>query len=123
MREEILTMKHIVSDSVVPFDFMGLLIRELTPHELKTASIAEIEVAPSARHERARSTKCDKLYICMQGEVSFRVGTQDVLMHPTDLLVILRNEWFDYSNVTDKLTKLILIHVPPFDLDSEEFEH
>jgi mannose-6-phosphate isomerase-like protein (cupin superfamily) len=106
---------------VLPFDFAGLQIRELTPQELLSASVAEIEVVPGVKHERARSRRSDKLYICIEGEVSFRVENESVSLTPRDLLLIRKGEWFDYRNACGQIARLLLIHVPPFDLRSEEF--
>lgn len=114
-------MSHIVYRNIIPFDFRGLQIRELAPKELKSVSVAEIQVPPGARHETARSTKCDKLYIGVEGTVLFRVENRASRLEPGDLLLIRKNEWFDYGNDGDKTAKVILIHVPPFDLECEEF--
>ena len=112
---------HVAYKSVVPFDFKGLQIRELTPEDLPSASFAEIEVAPGIKHDRARSTKCDKMYLCLEGRPLFRVESGEVRLGPRDLLLIRKNEWFEYHNDDDKIVRLLLIHIPPFDLESEEF--
>ena len=59
-------MTHVRYNAVVSFDFQGLQIRELTPAQLQSASVAEIEVAPGAKHETARSMHSDKLYLCTE---------------------------------------------------------
>ena len=69
-------MVHRPIQNIDPFDYGGLQIRELTPAGLDSVSVAEIEVAPGAHHPRARSTKCDKIYICARGTVSFWVEGQ-----------------------------------------------
>ena len=77
-------MQHVSYKSIVPFDFQGLQIRELTPGGLQTASDAEIEVAADVRHRRARSTRSDKLYLCAGGTVSFRVEDTDIQLEATE---------------------------------------
>jgi mannose-6-phosphate isomerase-like protein (cupin superfamily) len=112
---------HVKCEDVVPFDFAGLQIRELTPGGLQSASVAEIGVVPGAKHLTARSTRSDKLYLCMEGKVSFRVENEPLSLEPRDLLLIRKGEWFDYRNECGEIARLVLIHIPPFDLASEEF--
>ena len=91
-------MEHLSSNDVKPFYFGGHKILELTLRDLSEASISEIEVAPGCSHQRARSIKSDKIYFCLQGAVSFQVEGQDVPLESRDLLLIPKNEWFDYRN-------------------------
>ncbi len=116
-------MSHIVYRNVTPFNFMGLQIRELTPDGLVSASVAEVEIAPGAKHETARSTRSDKLYVCIEGGISFRIEGRDIKLAPRDLLLIRRGEWFNYHNESDTVSRVILIHIPPFDPESEEFRN
>ena len=90
-------MTHISYRNVTPFNFMGLQIRELTPDGLVSASVAEVEIAPGAKHETARSTRSDKLYVCIEGGISFRIEERDIKLELRDLLLIRRGEWFSYS--------------------------
>ena len=108
-------------ESVVPFDFEGLNIRELTPKELETASIAAIDVPPGAAHRTARSSRSDKLYVCLEGIISFIVQDREITLAPRDVLHVPTHEWFSYHNAGTELVRLLLIHVPSFDLASEEF--
>ncbi len=116
-------MSHISYRNVIPFDFMGLQIRELTPDGLVSASVAEVEIAPGARHETARSMRSDKVYVCIEGGISFRVEEKDVKLEPGDVLLIRRGEWFSYHNEKDTVSRVMLIHIPPFDPESEEFRN
>ncbi len=114
-------MSHVMYRSIVPFDFYGLQIRELTPDSLKTASVAEIEIVPGAKHDTARSIKSDKIYICTEGKVRFIVDKKPVVLKPTDLLFIEKGKWFSYSSGSTKTSRVILIHIPPFDGENEQF--
>ena len=116
-------MSHISYRNVTPFNFMGLQIRELTPDGLLSASVAEVEIAPGAKHEMARSIRSDKLYVCIEGSISFRIEERDIKLEPRDLLLIRRGEWFNYHNESGAVSRVILIHIPPFDLESEEFRN
>jgi mannose-6-phosphate isomerase-like protein (cupin superfamily) len=108
-------------DSATPFDFDGLCIRELTPGSLESASIATIDVPSGARHRTARSSKSEKLYVCLEGFISFVVQNRETTLGPLDVLHIPTHEWFSYFNESGKPAKLLLIHIPPFDLASEQF--
>ncbi len=114
-------MEYVSGKDVNPFDFDGLKIRELTPGGLSEASIAEIEVAPGSSHQKARSSKSDKIYFCLDGEVSFWVEGRDVALGTKDLLLIRKNEWFDYRNGQQETARLLLIHIPPIEIEAEEF--
>lgn len=114
-------MRHTKYTDIRPFDFNGLQIADLTPGALNVASVAEITVPAGVRHGRARSTKCDKIYVCIEGELSFEVEDVCTKLVPTDTLFIRKNECFDYHNSSDYLAKLLLIHIPPFDLECEQF--
>ena len=115
-------MTHIRYPEAEPFDFRGLTIRELTPKGLDTASFAEIEVPPGASHQTARSIRSDKVYYCTQGTVLFRVAGREIKLEAGDLLLIPKGDWFSYRNDTDQTARLFLVHIPPFDLEHEEFQ-
>ena len=114
-------MDFVRSGSVIPFDFAGLQIRDLTSNSLPSASVAQIEVAPGAAHPKAKSTRSDKLYFCVEGTVIFACDGKCVPLEPMDLLVVRKNEWFEYHNESTRAAKLLLVHVTPFDLESEIF--
>jgi mannose-6-phosphate isomerase-like protein (cupin superfamily) len=114
-------MTHTRYTAVTPFQFESLLVRELTPDGLSSASIAEITVPSGTGHRRARSAKCDKLYACLTGEILFWLDGREVRLLPHDVLSIPRNHWFAYRNDHSGDARLLLMHVPPFDLAAEEF--
>jgi mannose-6-phosphate isomerase-like protein (cupin superfamily) len=55
------------------------------------------------------------------GLVEFEVGQIVYWLAQGDLLIIPKGEWFDYRNGGTELVTLLVIHVPPFRLDAEEF--
>ncbi len=118
---ESLIFMRTVFNNALPFDFDGLSIRELTPASLQTASIATIDVPVGARHRTARSSRSDKVYVCLEGLVSFVVQDREVSLGTLDVLHVATSEWFSYSNESGKPARLLLVHVPPFSLASEEF--
>jgi quercetin dioxygenase-like cupin family protein len=107
--------------SITPFTFGDLQIRELTLAGLTTASVAEITVPPAAAHPRARSSKCTKLYTCLDGCINFEVGEEQIELAIGDVLFIPINAWFSYRNATTAPAHLLLMHIPPFDMSCEEF--
>lgn len=113
-------MQTVYSDTL-PFDFGGLSIRELTPASLNSASVATIDVPAGARHRTARSSGSDKLYVCLEGLISFVVQDRELTLGKRDVLHVATSEWFSYSNESGKPARLLLVHIPPFELASEEF--
>ena len=114
-------MIHSRLQNVTPFDFAGLLIRDPDLASIASASVAHIEVAPGVSHPKAKSTVSDKIYICIDGSLVFTVGDTRIEIQPIDLLVIQKEEWFEYKNVGSDTATVLLIHVPPFDLGGEVF--
>jgi len=114
-------MFHVRHAEISPFDFHGLQITDLTPLDFTAASVAQITVAPGVAHATARSSRSDKLYVCTKGWVEFAVVNIPVTLKMGDLLVIPKNTWFSYRNATGNEARLLLVHVPGFDLDAEEF--
>jgi mannose-6-phosphate isomerase-like protein (cupin superfamily) len=61
-----------IRGAVLPvIDFGGLLIRDYTADLGLSSSVASIEVPVGARHALAFSTKCDKYYVVLDGEIDF----------------------------------------------------
>ena len=115
-------MDYVKLRNVTPLDFRGLAIRDAALASLSSASVALIDVPPGASHPRAKSTESDKLYVCVSGALAFTVDGARIEMEPTDLLVIPKGEWFEYENQGDAAATLLLVHVPPFNLESEVFD-
>ncbi len=109
--------------NAVSFDFEGLKLKELGPAGLDFASIAEIEVPCRTQHRKAHSTTCNKLYVCLEGQIRFSLNDEESILDPKDVLFIPKGEWFSYRNSSESTSaRLLLIHVPPFNLEKEEFE-
>jgi mannose-6-phosphate isomerase-like protein (cupin superfamily) len=112
---------HIAHGDVPPFDFHGLRIVDYTRQLVPSASVAHIAVEPGVQHPTTRSTRSDKFYYCLAGPISFVVQDEAIVLGTGDVLVIAKNEWFSYTNATERDVRLLLIHVPCFDLAAEEF--
>ncbi|MCY4581395.1 MAG: cupin domain-containing protein [Chloroflexi bacterium] len=115
-------MNHVNLRNVVPFEFGGLMIRDPALASLTSASVALIDVPPGVSHPKAKSVESDKLYVCVSGALAFTVGGTRIALETSDLLVIPRGEWFGYENRGESTATVLLVHVPPFNLESEVFD-
>ena len=106
-------------DDIEPFDFGGLKIREVTRSE--RCSLAEIDVPPGVDHSRARSKVSEKIYVCLSGRVQFIVDERPIEIGPRESLEIPTGTWFEYRNTQSDPARMLLVHVPPFNLADEEF--
>src|SRR2546429_434355 len=115
-------MYHVERNSVRSFDFSGIEIHDLTAEsDGNGASVAFLRVPPGAEHAPARSHRCEKYYVALAGSPDFRVGDQRVQLSRENLLVIEKTECFANVNRGNETAELLLMHVPPFDLQAEEF--
>jgi mannose-6-phosphate isomerase-like protein (cupin superfamily) len=108
--------------SVGQIDFEGLAIVDYTSGHDLSSSIAEIAVPPGAQHPRAYSRRSDKYYYSISGRVEFDVDGRWLGLDPGDVCVILKGQRFSYRNTSEQPAKLVLVHTPSFDFESEAFE-
>jgi mannose-6-phosphate isomerase-like protein (cupin superfamily) len=108
--------------SLGQIDFEGLGIVDYTAGHGLSSSIAEISVPPGARHPRAYSKRSDKYYYVVSGHVDFAVDDRSYGLDPGDICIILKGQRFSYGNTTEQPAKVVLVHTPSFDLESEAFE-
>jgi mannose-6-phosphate isomerase-like protein (cupin superfamily) len=108
--------------SLGQIDFEGLAIADYTAGKELSSSIAEIAVPPGARHPRAYSKKSDKYYYVVSGHLEFDVDGRSFGLAPGDVCIILKGQRFSYRNTSEQPAKLVLVHTPAFDLESEAFE-
>lgn len=109
-------------DSLRPFDFEGLEIRDYTAGVEVSSSVAEITVPVGTRHRRAWSRKSDKYYYVLEGRLSFTVGAKALDLTVGDCCIVRKGERFSYSNPTREPARVLLMHTPSFDLAEEDFE-
>ena len=103
-------------------DFEGLAIADYTAGKDLSSSIAEIAVPPGARHPRAYSKRSDKYYYVVSGHLEFDVDGRSFGLDPGDVCIILKGQRFSYRNTSEQPAKVVLVHTPSFDLESEAFE-
>jgi mannose-6-phosphate isomerase-like protein (cupin superfamily) len=104
---------------IIPFDFYGLEIRDYTARHEGSSSVAEISVPSGASHPEAWSKRSDKYYYLIAGQISFQIDSDHITLDAGDLCVIKRGQRFSYTNNSPKQAKMILVHTPSFDLESE----
>ena len=97
-------------------------IREITPARLETASLAMVDVPSGVGHGTARSSRSEKTSVCMKGQLSFVVKNEAVSLEPMEVLHVPKHAWFSYRNAGSDQARLLLMHIPPFHLASEEFK-
>jgi mannose-6-phosphate isomerase-like protein (cupin superfamily) len=116
-------MRFVKDSEVAPFDWHGITIRDYAGvAPTRSASVAQLRVAPGIAHARGRSRRCDKYYVVLEGSVHFRVGDHDADMRAGDLMFIEKDEWFQYENRGESDATMLLVHIPPFDEKAEELE-
>jgi len=108
-------------ESVVPFDFEGLRIRDYTAGAKSRSSLAVIQVPPGARHPEAWSSRSEKYYYVVDGRVSFRVEGEERDLEAGDFCLVPQGHRFAYENRTENVATLILIHTPGYDGSAEHF--
>ena len=114
-------MKNYVSSAGSSFfPFHGLAIRELAPEGYPALSVAEVKVPQGATHPTARSTTSDKVYIGIEGVVTFAIDGEAIHLSPMDVLLIPASSWFAYTNDGGVEGRMLVVHTPPFDIAREE---
>lgn len=106
---------------LLPIDFGGLRIFDYTAQQPGSSSLALIDVPPGGRHRLAKSSRSDKYYYVMQGQLIFTLDGIEYELGAGDLCLVSRGHAFSYANYRDELVKLILVHTPTFDVQAEEF--
>ncbi len=111
----------IAGKSLEAIDFGGLRIFDYTAGRELGSSLAVIEVPAGARHPAAWSKRSDKYYLVSAGSIAFVLdGVQNELA-TGDFCLVRRGSRFSYSNPTATPARLVLVHTPSFDLESEVF--
>jgi mannose-6-phosphate isomerase-like protein (cupin superfamily) len=109
-------------DSLKPIDFFGLKIYDFTAGFESRSSFAIVQVLPHSKHKEAWSTRSDKFYYVLNGEIQFILENKEFILSKDDFLVVLKGQHFSYKNVQKSGATLILIHTPSFDIKFERFK-
>ena len=106
-------------DAVALIPFNGLEVFDYTAGVDASSSLALINVPLDARHPEAYSTKSDKYYYVLEGQIRFGLGSKRSELGPGDMCLVRREQrfWYENSGTTD--ARLLLVHTPGFDPQSE----
>ncbi len=110
------------SETIQPFDFEGLSIRDFTAGLGTRSSLAQIRVLPHAHHRRAWSTECDKFYFVISGQLQFTEEGTEHTVKAGDVCIVPHGKKFSYTNTTETPVELLLIHTPKYNLETEFFD-
>ncbi len=102
-------------------DFGGLQIRDYTIGRDTRSSLAVVEVPPGGRHQEAYSQRSEKYYYVVAGRMAFSLDGDEHELMVGDLCVVDQGRHFSYVNRTQDAARLLLVHTPSFQLDSEVF--
>jgi len=107
--------------SVQPIDFDGLKILDYTANRDTSSSFATITIPPGGEHTEAWSKRSDKYYYVISGRLLFILEGEKFDLAPGDFCLVVQGQRFSYKNPSQESVRLVLVHTPGFDLESEVF--
>ncbi len=102
-------------------DSGGIRILDYTAGRDTRSSLAVVEVPPGGRHQEAYSQRSEKFYYVVAGRVAFSLDEDEYDLIAGDLCVVDQGRHFSYVNRTQDAARLLLVHTPSFQLESEVF--
>ncbi len=106
-------------DSLDPIEFDGLTIVDYTAGRELRSSMAVIDVPAGAAHAEAWSKRSDKYYLVIDGAIDFSLQGERHSLEAGDFVFVEQGQRFSYANNATAVARLVLVHTPNFDLDSE----
>jgi len=106
-------------DELSEFESHGLKVADYGATAGCTASVAVVEVPSEGRHPFAYSSRCEKLYLVLDGEVRFIVDSVFYRPRAQDIVIVPKGAVFRYQNEGDHAARMLLVHVPAFDPEAE----
>ena len=104
------------------FEWNGLHIRDLTAPFGSRSSFAVIDVVPMAKHPLCSSSRCEKYYYLLAGQLLFHCGKADVVLTRQDFLIIPPKTEFAYANRSNRMAQLLLVHVVHAKIDAHALD-
>ncbi len=101
------------------FDFHGLKVADYGATADNTASLAIVEVPAGGQHPFAYSSRCEKIYCVLEGNLRFNVDGVRYDANDGDVVIVSENTIFCYWSDSQKPVKALLVHVPAFDPEAE----
>lgn len=71
-------------------------------------SAVRVRTRPGQRHGLIKNIACDRLYLVISGEGTFRIGDESHAVGTTDVVIIPRGTPYDYWGALE----MLLVHVP-----------
>ena len=112
-------IKH---EAINPIEFDKLKIIDYTAGQDNSSSFAEINVPVGVSHKLSWSSRSDKYYYVVRGNVIFTVNEKSDTLSAGDVCIIPKGDRFSYTNTGSSNAILILVHTPNFKLECEGFE-
>ena len=109
----------IAGKSLNPIDFSRLRIFDYTAGRDFSSSVTVIDAPSCVHHPEAWSKRSDKYYLVISGTILFVLDGVETELSAGDFCVVPRGSRFSYSNPSATIARLVLVHTPRFDLDSE----
>ena len=109
------------SEDIKAINFEGLFIYDFTAGQATNASFAVINVPVGIRHREAWSKRSDKYYYVVSGQLGFTLDGVEYLLSQGHFCRVAQGQKFSYHNRGTEAVRLILVHVPSFELASEIF--
>jgi len=105
--------------SINSVDFDGLRVFDYTVDQNARSSLAVVEVPPGGRHREAYSKRSEKYYYVVSGQIAFSLDGDEHDLTAGDLCLVDQGQHFSCVNRTQDVARLLLMHTPSFDLESE----
>jgi len=112
----------IKKDDVKPLVFDGLQIFDYTDGLDGKSTLAGIVIPVDAKHKTSWSERSDKYYYMIQGKMRFTVDDKVQELGPGDVCIIAQGSRFRYENAGEAEARMIVMHTPGFQMESERFE-
>jgi len=112
----------IKKNSLKPIDFSGLKIYDFTEGLELSSSFAVIQMSPNSQHLESWSTRSDKHYYIINGEIQFILEEKEFNLSKGDFCVVKKGQHFSCKNIQKNIANLILIHTPNFNIKYEKFK-
>jgi RimJ/RimL family protein N-acetyltransferase len=109
----------IKADQVARSDVRGLGILDYGLVAGGGASAAVIEVPADHREPYGYSSRCDKLYVMLEGALRFNVDGIAYVARPGDAVVVPKGELFDYFDWRGQPARMLVFHIPACDESAE----
>ena len=86
-----------------------------------SSSMAITKVPPGASHRKVRSSRSDKYYYMVKGELEFVVDGETQTMMEGDACIVPVGQTFKYKNASDDESSVLVVQTPGYDPNAETY--